>query len=245
MDIGQYFSKDYQGPPFELFGSGHIATLIILLLLIIYLFLIRNASEKLKKSTRYTIAIVMLGTETSWHIWNIVNGTWTVQTMLPLHMCSVMIWLSGYMLITDDRRVYPFIYFLGIGGALQAVLTPESGSYGFPHYRYLQTVTSHGFLILSGIYMTVVEGLRPTWKDMGKVILYANIYMVIVFFINLALGSNYLFINMKPPTASVIDLLPAWPYYIPFLEVIGFASFLILYLPFLLGDGIKKLTHKA
>lgn len=245
MDLAKYFAVDYDGPAFELFGPGHLATIVVLLLLIVYLFVIRNASDKIKRSTRYTIAFIMLGTETSWHIWNIVNHQWTLQTMLPLHMCSVMIWLSGYMLITDDKRVFPFIYFLGVGGALQAVLTPESGIYGFPHFRYLQTVTAHGFLILSGIYMTVVEGQRPTWKDMGKVILYANVYMVIVFFINLALGSNYLFINHKPETASVIDLLPAWPYYIPFLELIGFLSFFLLFLPFLAGDGFKKVFNKA
>jgi uncharacterized membrane protein YwaF len=58
--------------------------------------------------------------------------------------------------------------------------------------------------------------------------------------INLGLGSNYLFINHKPPTASLIDLLPAWPYYIPFLELIGLATFTILYLPFAIKDMVAK-----
>lgn len=245
MDLGQYFAVDYQGPPFELFGAGHIATLNVLLLLIVYLFVIRNAPHKVKEFTRYAIVFFMWGAEISWHLWNVVNHTWTIQTMLPLHMCSVMIWLAGYMLLTDDKRLYPFVYFLGIGGALQAVLTPESGNYGFPHFRYLQTVTAHSFLILSGIYMTVVEGLRPKWKDLLKVMIYANIYMVIVFGINSMIGSNYLFINAKPPTASIIDMLPAWPFYIPFLELIGLISFMILFLPFIVGDGFKKAFQRS
>lgn len=244
MDFGKYFSVDYDGPPFELFGSGHIATLITLLILIVYVVMIRNASQKVKDFTRYAIVFFMWGAEISWHLWNVFNHTWTVQTMLPLHMCSLMIWVAGFMMLTDDRRLFPFVYFLGVGGAIQAVLTPESGAYGFPHFRYLQTVTAHSFLILTGVFMTVVERLRPTWKDILKVLIYANVYMVIVFLINLMLGSNYLFINQKPATASVIDLLPAWPLYIPFLELIGLASFLILYFPFLVGDGFKKVFQK-
>jgi uncharacterized membrane protein YwaF len=48
-----------------------------------------------------------------------------------------------------------------------------------------------------------------------------NIYVVIVYFINNAIGSNYLIINAKPNTPSFLDLLPPWPIYIPYMEVIG------------------------
>jgi hypothetical integral membrane protein (TIGR02206 family) len=88
--------------------------------------------------------------------------------------------------------------------------------------------------------MTVVEGYRPTWKSLLRVMVVANIYMAVVFVINLGLGSNYLFINHKPPTASLIDLLPVWPYYIPFLELIGLATFTILYMPFAIKDLVTK-----
>ncbi len=63
-----------------------------------------------------------------------------------------------------------------------------------------------------------------------------NVYMVIVFFINSAIGSDYLWINAKPATASLLDLLPAWPVYILYMEAIGVVTFLLLYLPFALKD---------
>ena len=240
MNLGQYFIKDYTGAPFVLFGAAHIGTLLVIVLLNLWLLRFRGASEATRTKIRWTLAIVLWLAESSWHIWNLAIGTWTIQTMLPLHMCSVLIWLTGFMLIFKNYSIYEFVYFLGIGGALQALLTPDVGIYGFPHFRYFQTFFSHGLLITAGIYMTVIEGFRPTWKSILRVFVIANIYMVIIYFVNMAIGSNYLMINSKPPMATIMDLLPAWPWYIPWLEVIAFVNCLLLYIPFIIKDWRTK-----
>ena len=64
--------------------------------------------------------------------------------------------------------------------------------------------------------------------------------MIVVFFFNQILGSNYLFIAHKPETASLIDVLGPWPWYILSLEVIGAVMCLLLYLPFAISDMRKK-----
>ncbi len=236
MDLGQYFVKDYTGPGFVLFGPAHLGTLLVVALVIFGLTRFKGSSEATREKARWTLAILIWSAEGAWHLWNLAIGTWTIQTMLPLHMCSVLIWLTGFMLIYKNYSIYEFVYFLGIGGALQALLTPDVGIYGFPHFRYLQTFMSHGLLVGAGVYMTVVEGFRPTWKSIVRIFAIANIYMLVVFFINLAIGSNYLMVNGKPAMASIIDLLPAWPWYIPWLEVIALATCLLLYIPFIIMD---------
>lgn len=125
---------------------------------------------------------------------------------------------------------------MGIAGALQPLLTPDLGMYGFPHYRFWQTYLSHGLIFTAAIYMTVVEGFRPTWKSLGRVFLWMNVYMGVVFIISQRLGSNYLFIAHKPETPSLLDVMPPWPYYIAYIEVIGLVLCLILYLPFVIKD---------
>jgi hypothetical integral membrane protein (TIGR02206 family) len=84
--------------------------------------------------------------------------------------------------------------------------------------------------------MTVVAGLRPTWKSILRVAIWMNIYVVIVYFINQAIGSNYLMIMEKPPTLSLLDLLPDWPIYILYMEAIGLVTCFVLYLPFAIKD---------
>ena len=233
----QYFTKDYIGSPFELFGPGHLAALGIVVLLGFSFVLARKLwNEQTKVTFRYVLAIWLAVWELSWHAWSIYYGIWTIQTNLPLHLCSVFIWLSVIMLIKKNTTIYELAYFLGIGGAMQALITPDAGIYGLPHFRAVQTLAAHGGIVLAALYMTIVEGLRPTWQSFKRVFQWTNIYVVIVFFINLAIGSNYLFIAHKPEFPTLIDLLAPWPWYILELEVVAFAVCFILYIPFMLKD---------
>lgn len=236
MDFASLFARDWQGAPFVLFGAAHLAALAGVALLNLWLLRFRSAPEETRRRIRWGMALTLWGNEIGWHLWHIATGQWTFQTMLPLHLCSVMVWLGALTLVRRSYRIYEFLYFLGIGGALQALLTPDLGLYGFPHYRFWQTFISHGLIVTSAVYLTVVEGFRPTWKSVGRVVVGANVYMLAVFFVNQWLGSNYLFIARKPETASLLDMLPPWPYYIAYIELIGLLTCLLLYLPFALKD---------
>jgi hypothetical integral membrane protein (TIGR02206 family) len=160
--------------------------------------------------------------------------------MLPLHLCSALVWLCAYMLISKNRLIYEFAYLIGIAGALQAILTPDLGQYAFPHYRYFQVFISHGLIIISALYMTFVEGLRPTWQSVKRVAIYGNLYFLVVFGLNFLIGSNYLFIAHKPETASLLDVLPPWPYYILIIELLAAVFILLFYAPFAIKDKFKK-----
>jgi hypothetical integral membrane protein (TIGR02206 family) len=105
---------------------------------------------------------------------------------------------------------------------------------------------SHGLLITATIYMTTVEGFRPTWKSLWRVVTSLNIYAAMIYPVNLLLGTDFLFINSKPATANLLDALPPWPYYLIYMELIGLAVFLLLYLPFIIRDWrAKAITRPA
>ena len=234
--LGPYFALDYQGPAFAILGWPHVGALSALLLLNLALFRLKGSTERARSAARIGLAVVLWSAELSWHVWNISVGTWSARYLLPLNMCSIFIWLSGFMLIFRDRRIYPFAYFLGIGASIQYLATPDLGRYGFPHFRFFQAFISHGLLLTAPIYMTVVEGFRPTWRSLLRVTLWTNVYMAAIFCLNLAIGSDYLMLNIKPATPSLLDLLPPWPYYIVFMELIGILTILLLYLPFAIRD---------
>jgi len=235
-----YFAGNYTGAPFELFGSAHIGALLVLVALNLFLIRFRNATERAKGALRWMMAFILFGNEIAWHYWNYNVGRWTIQTMLPLHLCSLLVWTGGLMLFTKNYRIYEFMYFMGIGGAIQALATPGLSDYSFPHFVFFQYFISHGLILTSGIYMTVVENLRPTWKSLLRVALWMNMYVVVVYFINTTIGSNYLMINYKPNTPSLLDLLPEWPIYILYMEGIGVITCILLYLPFVIKDSRNR-----
>lgn len=239
-----FAGPEWSGPAFQLFGPAHLAALAALVLLNIWLLRFRGASEATRTRVRWTLALTIWAAEASWHAWNYFTGQWSYKFLLPLNLCSILIWLTGFMLIFRSQAIYEFAYFLGIGGAIQYLATPDLGIYGFPHFRFFQTFISHGLLVTCAIYMTVVEGFRPTWKSIVRVLVIGNLYMVAMFFLNRAIGSDYLFVNGKPSTASILDLLPPWPYYIAYMELLGLLTIALLYLPFLLRDRRAVARHE-
>jgi hypothetical integral membrane protein (TIGR02206 family) len=237
----EYFALQYAGAPFQLYGTGHLIALGLILLFCLSFLYFRNVwTEPGRKRFRWTLAIILFLNEIAWHAWAAYWSVWTIQTMLPLHMCSVVVWLTMVMLLTNNRSLYEISYFLGIGGALQALLTPDITGYGFPHFRAFNTFLAHGLLVAVPIYMTLVEGFRPTLASFKRVFLWTNIYIVPVFILNLIIGSNYLFIAYKPEFPTLLDLLAPWPWYILELEAVGFLILFILYLPFLIMDWRTK-----
>lgn len=234
-----FWGTDFPGGPFQLFGPSHLIALgVVALVNIMIGFFWRSPSEAARCHFRYGLSAVLLINESLYHLWALTTGQWSIQVHLPLHLCSILVYVTPIMLITKNYRAYEFCYFLGIGGAVQALLTPDAGAYDFPHIRFLVVIISHGAMVTAAIYMTVVEGFRPRWRSLRNTIIALNIYMVPVFVLNMLVGSNYLYINRKPDTASLIDVLGPWPWYILSLEAIGLAIFLLLYLPFAVKDRL-------
>ncbi len=122
--MSQFFAGNYTGAPFQLFGVAHIAALLVLVAINVFLIQFKNASQTTKRSIRWTLAIILWTAEISWHIWNIYWGYWSDQFMLPLNVCSVLIWLSGFMLIFKNQRIYEFTYFLGDAEEISEFINP-------------------------------------------------------------------------------------------------------------------------
>ena len=233
----QYFSNLYDGPPFELFGSGHLVSMAIVIGIIV--FLVRGwktHDEDSRRKARLWFAGSILIVETSWHVWHLVYGSWEIQRHLPLHTCSLGLWGSIYMLLARSYRFYEVFFFIGIAGGIQALITPNAGDFGLPHFRAIQTLASHALLVLAMVYMTAIEGFRPTWMSIARTMIFANVYMAFVTGVNLLVGGNYMYTLRKPDTASLLDLLGPWPWYLVQAEFVALGLFILLYLPFALNE---------
>ncbi|GAA0342851.1 hypothetical protein GCM10008967_36630 [Bacillus carboniphilus] len=135
--------------------------------------------------------------------------------------------------------MFEFTYFAGVGSALQAMLTPDISSYTFPHFRYVHFFISHGGIVVANLFFVIVERYLPSFQSLWRAYIYLNLYTFFIFFLNLLLEGNYMYISQKPFNPSLIDYLGPWPWYIIPLEVITLLTFFILYLPFWLHRRFK------
>lgn len=230
--MAEYFAYDYTGAPFEQLGVAHVSALLVILGIIV-LFRRANPPPPERRRIRYFLAILLVVNELSWHAWHAYYGLWSVQEMLPLDLCNLLVFTSAFTLVTKNQTAYEFTYLLGIPAASQVLMTPALGPFGFPHVLFFQIFLSHGGVVLAALYLTMVEGMRPTsWRSVGRVAAWTTLYAALIFILNQVLGSNYLFLAYKPPAATLIDYLGPWPWYILSIEVIGLALVSLLYLPF-------------
>ncbi|MGQ3478058.1 YwaF family protein [Paenibacillus sp. TY11] len=234
---------------FEAFTPSHGLAILGLIVCALMLWLTRGwirSNKPISEGIRWLLITVLILSEVTLNIWYVTQHIWDVQTSLPLELCSVTLLLSILMLIFRSRWLYPIILFAGIGGALQAVLTPNL-AYAFPHYRFIQFFIAHSAIILAALYMTWIERLRPTWKSVGGVMLFLNGLALMVWIVDDALGANYMFLAGKPSTPSILDVLGPYPLYILAEEAIAllFFSLLMLLFEVLPGGRLYARFHKG
>lgn len=232
------WGNDRSGIEFVLFSNEHMAALLIGIVVLIVTFLFREQLrvQPVKNLVMYGLAGILISCEILLHIWYITSDRWAIHFSLPLQLCSMAIILSAVMLLTRSYALYEFNYFAGIGGCIMALFTPEL-RYGFPHIVFLLFFVSHFGIISACLVMTFGMEFRPTMKSIWKAMLWLNVLLVPVFVVNFAVGANYMFLMRKPVTASPLDMMGPWPWYILGMEAMALVTFFILYIPFIF---IKK-----
>jgi hypothetical integral membrane protein (TIGR02206 family) len=231
--MGKYFQAD-STDTFRLFSFTHWATLFVLFLIIVCIYIFRNTlrNDGINLTARLVLAVMMVGSEISLHLWLWSINEWTIQYSLPFHLSSISILLSAVLAVTKSYPLFEFTYFAGVGSALQAMLTPDISAYTFPHFRYIHFFISHGGIVVVNLFIVFVEKYRPTLRSLWKAFLYLNIYTVFIFLLNYLIKGNYMYISEKPVNPSLLDYLGPWPFYIIPLELITLFTFFILYFPF-------------
>ncbi|ASA22974.1 TIGR02206 family membrane protein [Paenibacillus donghaensis] len=241
MEISGLFSSR-RTEDFVMFSASHWIAIglvgIVCLILYYSRFALRTHSG-LRQTVRLLLAAILLCSEAGLHLWYLSQELWRTRSSLPLELCGITLLLSVIMLLTRSRLLYSFLFFAGIGGAFIALLTPNL-VYPFPHFRFLLFFVAHGSIILASLYMTWVEGYRPTWKSLFFTMLGLNMVAALVFAANRLLDSNYMFLAHKPSTYSVLDYFGPYPYYLLVEEAFAFLIFLLMYMIFFWLPGRMK-----
>lgn len=224
-----FFKSSTTGNPFNAYSLAHFLAISIFFLVIILLYFFRNRLNE--KIIRWFFLLVILFFEIGYHIWLVLNDLWDASHALPLQLCSVSLILCIVLLVTNNKFVFEIVYFIGIAGAIQAILTPEL-FYNFPHFRFFHFFVNHSLIIWICLFYVWTIKYRIQLTSLFKSLVFLQIVAFIAFIANIITGGNYMFLAGKPKTSSALDVLGDYPWYILSLEGIALILFFILYLPF-------------
>lgn len=224
-------------PPFQLFGTPHFVAMAAMMVVPVALTAAvrRLDSERATRIVCVVFAAVMLVNQVVyWCYRYMTEGAETfVREHLPLHVCGMTVLLSVATLLWRGRFTYELLYFWGLAGATNAMVTPELAE-GFPHYVFFQYFISHGGIVAAALFATWGLGMRPTPRSLIRAFVAMNAVAAVVACVNYGLDSNYMYLCEVPETASPFLFLP-WPWYVAWLEVLALAFFGALYLPVYVG----------
>lgn len=220
---------------FHMWDKTHLVTIALLGFFLLSLYILRERIKSYRNLIRISIGVVLILSRISLDIWYVRTGNWDIRSSLPLELCSIASLTCAIMLLTKNRFLFEIVYFIGIAGAIQAIVTPEL-IFGFPQYRYIQFFTDHFLLITGPLLMIWLYEYTISTRALVRAFITINAIAVLVFTINLGLNANYMFLIHKPASASLLDVLGPYPFYLIVLEVIVLCCFSLLLLPFILRN---------
>ncbi len=177
------------------------------------------------------LALVLLADAISFTIAEIVAGTWSAATDLPLALCDVAVLVAAAACWWQIPLLVELTYFWGLAGTLQAVITPDL-DVGFPHLVFFQYLVGHLGIVVVALYLVV--GLRITPRP-GAVLRTFAITLAYTAFVGLVdafTGANYMFLRKPPGEWTLLRVLGPWPWYIAGAAGVALALLAVLDLPF-------------
>jgi hypothetical integral membrane protein (TIGR02206 family) len=167
------------------------------------------------------------------------GGVVSWQQMLPLQLCDWGMVVVMVAMLTENQRWFEVAYFWGIGGTLQAVLTPNL-RFGFPDFRFFSFFISHCGIIVGVVFLMLVRQYRPYPMSIVRVFLWSELYFVVTMVADWYTGLNYGFLLHKPEAFSILSFLSdSRLLYLLQMHGLALVFFLVLYVPFAIFDLVR------
>jgi hypothetical integral membrane protein (TIGR02206 family) len=177
------------------------------------------------------LAVVIGGAYLVEHGWFIARGTWSLDFNLPLHLTDVVTVVSVLALWTARPLLVELTWFWALTASLQAVLTPDLGA-DFPELVYWTFFVTHSGAVVAAALLVIGRGIVPRPGAVTRVFGATVVVAAAAGTANLLTGGNYMWLREKPDTASLLDVMGPWPWYILSAAVLALALFTLLAAPF-------------
>jgi hypothetical integral membrane protein (TIGR02206 family) len=214
---------------FTFFSMPHIMTLILFFLTCFLLVFFRKNLKSYQNIIKWTLFTTLVLCEVSFHLWLILTNQWEVAD-LPLQLCSLSTFLSLYLFLKPNQKVFNLLFFIGLIPPILSMVTPDI-VYQFPHFRFLKYFLHHSAIPLAVLYFILFEGYRVPLKAILTGFITLNIIAVPVFFLNLWLDTNFFFLASPSETETLLSFFGSGIMYYINLEIVGLIVFIITYIP--------------
>ena len=250
------------GDQFVLFGSDHFLAILVIALVsaacaaLLHMTHDHPRVDVFRALVCRGLAAVLVISWLAGEVHALATDTWSLKGSLPLHLCDIGVFLTAATLVGVDQslarrraiggfwqRFYELAYFWGLGGTLQAIITPEV-VFRFPDFMSIRFFVTHGGIVVGVLAMTIGLRMRPQPGSPVRVWLLTLALALVVMGIDWLLGVNYMYLMGPPPTPSLFDYFGRWPWSLLTLVFVGTGFIMIWYSPFWIADRLRRMPQR-
>jgi len=220
--------------PFHVFGTSHQAVLVLTPLMIVLLALLRRWHEGLAVRAERLLAVLLFLTWPVTMIGHWLGGDFSRDNAYPCHFCDVAAMCGSVALWARSRLFCEILYFFGMAGTLQGLLTPNLKA-DFPDLRFFAFFLLHSGVVVAALHAVTSMRCPPRPGAVPRMAGITFLYGLLAGLLNALAGTNYGFLCSKPEVASLMDHLGPWPWYIAGLVLLTVVFYTVLNLPFVMA----------
>ena len=182
------------GVGFNQFDSLHLAWLCLFAVITLASCLwYRKMRITGKNRWKKTIAALLIADELFKVVMLIAGNRYTAG-YLPLHLCSINIFLITLHSFKPSKVLGGYLYTVGIPGAVAALLFPSWTTLPLMDFMHIHSFTVHILLALYPIVLAASGELSPRIKMVPKYLLLLLAMAIPIYGVNLLLNTNFMFL---------------------------------------------------
>ena len=234
-----------KGFGFSHFSPLHIGWLIAFLLVCVGgCLLYKRLSPRGRCVMRRVLAALLVADELFKIIGLASHGNYTLD-YLPLHLCSVNIFLIVAHSIKPNETLNNFLYAIGLPGALAALLFPTWTKLPLLNFMHLHSFTVHILLAAYPVILTVCGEIRPNLRKLPKSLSLLAGFALVALTVNLLTmngecPTNFMFLMSASKGNPLYYFEQAFGNHLYGYPVLIIAVLLVMYGPRLIYDTVKK-----
>lgn len=161
-----------------------------------------------------TFGWVLLISTILWNLWNFLPGYYTLEQSWPFHFSDALRIIAAIALISRVRWAVSVTMLWGTTINLMSLLTPDVQYLQVPWLEFLMYWFMHISVFLAAIILIFAFGEKPGLSGVVMSVAVAISWGIMCLIVNAFLGTNYGYLFTEPESASILDLLGGWPFYI-------------------------------
>jgi len=229
-----------EGVGFTGFSTSHLLWLFFgALFILCSALLYRTLAPKKRKIMRFLFAGLIVADELFKMIVLFTGGRY-LASYLPLHLCSINIFVISYHVFRPNKTIDNFLYTVCIPGALAALLFPSWTRLPMANCMTIHSFTVHILLMAYPIMLLSGGDIKPELRLLPKSLLLLVGFGLVALIANLLLDTNFMFLMHADPGNPLYFFEQLFGSHLIGFPVLISAILLVMYAPIIVKTRKRK-----